>query len=57
MKNTEQTAKDLLEEDGWEFVRTDGELQLWKKFNFFVWFCPLKGFSPISIDVEPPKTH
>ena len=53
MKDHIARAEELLKEDNWVYVRSEGKIQLWKKFNFYVWFDPLNGFSPISIG-EPP---
>jgi hypothetical protein len=47
--------RELLVEDGWKFVKKEGELELWKKFNFYVWFDPRRGFSSISIGDPPEK--
>lgn len=45
----------LLIEDGWKFVRKEGRLELWQKFNFYVWFDRNKGLSPVSIGKPPEK--
>jgi hypothetical protein len=55
MKDHLIKASELLEEDNWVFVRNEGHIQLWKKLNFYVWFDPENGFSPISIGEEPQK--
>lgn len=46
-------ALELLEEDGWTYIRKDGNLQLWKKFNMFVYLNEKDGtFSKIFL-IDP----
>lgn len=35
-------GEELLQEDSWTFVRMDGNLQLWRKFNLFVYYNPAR---------------
>jgi hypothetical protein len=43
-------GEELLHEDGWTFVEGDNQIQLWRKFNFFVYYNPSKDtFSPIFL--------
>jgi hypothetical protein len=50
-------AIELLKEDSWFYIRNDGNLQLWRKFNLFVYLNEKEGtFSNIFIgDPKPLK--